>query len=253
MSALKGARTMYTPDILIAKWLGQNADSTTKIVDVGCGDGRLIKSLVGQGYANAVGTDILFHEKDPHGAAEELRSRFPFVLTEGRLPFPDGSVDVVLSNQVFEHVSDKRAFLSEILRVLRRGGIALLVFPTSEAIVEHHVKLPYFHLADLRKAWVRAFYMTLVWVGLGAYGDFRDRKKWIRKMFKTYSLGHHYVFRKDALELAATEEAEIQVLDAKYLDALRTKYPLLAVAAKWTGGSRILLRQIGMAMTLRKR
>ncbi len=46
-----------------------------------------------------------------------------------RFPLHDGSVDVVLCNQVLEHVFTPDAFLSEIARVLRPGGQVLLTVP----------------------------------------------------------------------------------------------------------------------------
>lgn len=47
-----------------------------------------------------------------------------------RLPFADGSFDVVFSSNVLEHVPDIDAMLGEVSRVLAPGGIALHVLPT---------------------------------------------------------------------------------------------------------------------------
>jgi len=46
-----------------------------------------------------------------------------------RLPFPDGSVDGVLSISVLEHVPDPEAVLAEIHRVLRPGGFVYTDVP----------------------------------------------------------------------------------------------------------------------------
>lgn len=43
-----------------------------------------------------------------------------------RLPFPNESYDVVYASHVLEHIKDDRQALSEIRRVLRPGGIAIL-------------------------------------------------------------------------------------------------------------------------------
>lgn len=46
-----------------------------------------------------------------------------------RMPFSDGSFDVVLCNHVLEHVSDDRAAMREIERILRPDGWAILLVP----------------------------------------------------------------------------------------------------------------------------
>jgi len=43
-----------------------------------------------------------------------------------RLPLADAAVDVIISNCVINHASDKRAVFREVLRVLRRGGLLLV-------------------------------------------------------------------------------------------------------------------------------
>ena len=47
----------------------------------------------------------------------------------GRLPFRDGSFDLVTANMVVEHVADSDEFLDDVYRVLRPGGHFLFVTP----------------------------------------------------------------------------------------------------------------------------
>jgi SAM-dependent methyltransferase len=61
-------------------------------------------------------------------------SRYPYASEMQRLdltalPHPDGYFDAVLANHVLEHVRDDRRALTETLRVLRPGGLALLQVP----------------------------------------------------------------------------------------------------------------------------
>lgn len=48
------------------------------------------------------------------------------------LPFEDGRFDLVICNHVLEHVPDDAAAMSEMLRVLRPGGTALMLHPLDE-------------------------------------------------------------------------------------------------------------------------
>jgi len=48
--------------------------------------------------------------------------------------FADQSFDVVIANHVLEHISDDLKAMSEINRVLKKGGIAILQVPYSETI-----------------------------------------------------------------------------------------------------------------------
>jgi ubiquinone/menaquinone biosynthesis C-methylase UbiE len=45
------------------------------------------------------------------------------------LPFKDGSIDVVVSRSVVEHIKDNQAFFANCARVLRSGGLLIHTFP----------------------------------------------------------------------------------------------------------------------------
>jgi len=50
-----------------------------------------------------------------------------------RLTFPDGSLDLIVSSDVLEHVPDLEAAFRETARVLRRGGSHLFTVPPRQA------------------------------------------------------------------------------------------------------------------------
>jgi SAM-dependent methyltransferase len=88
--------------------------SRTTLVDLGCGSApyrELFEPLVGR----YICVDL------PGNAAADLH-----LDERGRVPLGDGSVDIVLSSQVLEHVPAPRAYLREAHRILRAGGLLFL-------------------------------------------------------------------------------------------------------------------------------
>ncbi len=67
-----------------------------------------------------------------------------------RLPFATGSVDVVLCENAMEHFDDPQAAVAEMSRVLKLGGLLLMVFPPWRAPYAGHLgymtRWPWIHL-----------------------------------------------------------------------------------------------------------
>jgi ubiquinone/menaquinone biosynthesis C-methylase UbiE len=68
------------------------------------------------------------------------------------IDLPDKSVDVVVSNTVFEHISTLGATVGELARILKPSGHVYTVFPLRSAILEQHAKLPLVHRIAGRSA-----------------------------------------------------------------------------------------------------
>jgi SAM-dependent methyltransferase len=101
-------------------------------LDVGCSEGYFTK-IVGERFGvEARGVDLstvaLAKAREKHGldvAAAEVT----------RLPFPDGSFDVVFSTEVIEYVLDPEEMIAEMRRVARNA--VLVMTPVSQAEDEH--------------------------------------------------------------------------------------------------------------------
>jgi len=63
----------------------------------------------------------------------------------GKIPFPDGHFDMVVNNQVMEHVENLELTLTEICRVLRPGGILFSLFPDKSVWREGHCGIAFLH------------------------------------------------------------------------------------------------------------
>lgn len=173
-------------------------------------------------------------------------------MQEEQIPFPEGSVDVVLSNQVVEHVEDKKRHFHEMWRVLKPGGFALLVIPVKETLMEGHVKLPLFHWVNLNSPIVRACYRFLVWIRLGAYPARAKRMEWRDKTFEDYSRHHFFISRRHAIELLKECGFTVRTLDREYPDALQIKYGRIIFVLRSMMLGRFLLSQVGVAIEARK-
>lgn len=90
---------------------------------IGCGQGDEIGLLRGQITA----FDLSHH------AVSHARSIFPaahYLQADGmRLPFADGSFDLVLTSEVLEHILEPENMLLEICRVLKPGGRCIITTP----------------------------------------------------------------------------------------------------------------------------
>jgi SAM-dependent methyltransferase len=99
------------------------------VLDVGCNVGYGVRVLL-SAASFAAGIDV--SPRAVEAARRRLGSRADIRCYDGvRCSFPSHSFDVVTSFQVVEHVSDDAAYFSEILRLLRPRGIALLTTPNA--------------------------------------------------------------------------------------------------------------------------
>ncbi len=97
------------------------------ILDIGCGAGMdlLLAARRAGPMGRAIGIDMTEAMRDrarTSAAAAGLRNVEVYRADATALPFPDASVDVVISNGVLNLVPEKDKAFAEIRRVLRPGG-----------------------------------------------------------------------------------------------------------------------------------
>jgi arsenite methyltransferase len=98
-----------------------------RVADLGCGAGTdtlVAAQMVGpDGWVTGIDMTPEMLAKARTAKGELGVSNVEFVEGEiERLPFEDGTLDVVISNGVVDLVPDKEAVFAEIFRVLRPGG-----------------------------------------------------------------------------------------------------------------------------------
>ena len=106
----------------IAKTIWNFVPNASSLLNVGCGS-----SPISSRYSNSVNVDI------NKGKLAFLKEKLPSITAEAMsaetLDFADESFDYVLCVEVLEHLSKPEVALSEIARVLKIGGRAVLATP----------------------------------------------------------------------------------------------------------------------------
>jgi len=104
-----------------------------RALDVGCGGGGNTAVLRDLGWR------VSGLEYSPVAAPLAARRGVPVVRADARrLPFRDGSMDLVMSTDMWEHIDDDAAVARETVRVLRPGGRALVTVPCSMKLWSGH-------------------------------------------------------------------------------------------------------------------
>jgi SAM-dependent methyltransferase len=156
------------------------AERGARVLDYGCGKGAIVELLL-QRHIDAYGCDVFYEGGD-------YSSDIPAVLEGDRIkrmdgntiPFPDGYFDVVVHNQVFEHVADLDVVLAEIARVLKPNGVMLALFPDDRCWREGHCGIPFLHWFE-KGSTLRVYYAFMVRsFGFGYFHGNRSRMEWAR-------------------------------------------------------------------------
>lgn len=153
-------------------------NQTIRVLDVGCGDGLLLiylsralracwPSLTFELYGFDVGDHGLQAPSFFRKALARLEDAAPSGRWGERLalisenepwPYTAGFFDVVVSNQVLEHVRNQNLFFSELGRVLAPDGFSAHLYPSAHSLIEPHLHVPLAHwISDehLLSTWLR--------------------------------------------------------------------------------------------------
>jgi SAM-dependent methyltransferase len=97
------------------------------IAEVGCGRGVLVDTGRDEKKAwqdlRGAGRQVIGIDVDPIGVENPVIDEFRLIGDDGVWPLESASVDLAVSDFVLEHVTDPPAFMSELTRTLRPGGV----------------------------------------------------------------------------------------------------------------------------------
>lgn len=174
-----------------------------RVLDVGCGVGQYVRRLR-ELPARAVGVDVERARVVAGGRAVP-----GLLVADGEhLPFPDAAFDVVLLNEVIEHMPDARAGLAECARVTVGGGHVVIFAPNRGFPFETH---------------------GVQWRGRYRFGNF-PLVNWLPRRWRDRLVPHADVYtRSDLRRLYAGLPYRTVVSRAVYpgFDGMRGRHPRL--------------------------
>jgi SAM-dependent methyltransferase len=139
--------------------------ATVRVLDMGCGDAHMLAYLAhqlpawnpdhtfefygfevgdigwrGDGYLTPT-IDFL----SQHAPGHQWQDRVAVSSALDRWPYEPASFEVIISNQVLEHVRDHALVFAEIRRCLAPNGVSVHLFPVREVLWEAHAHMPLVH------------------------------------------------------------------------------------------------------------
>ncbi len=96
-------------------------DRNSRVLDVGCGNGKLLQALHYFGFTNLTGADAYIEKDIVYETGVRIFRR--------SLDELDSSFDLIMLHHSFEHLADPRESLSEIRRLLEPTKFALIRIP----------------------------------------------------------------------------------------------------------------------------
>ena len=214
-----------------AQWVCRTAAGLpVTVLDYGCGAGETIRELENRDV-QAFGCDVFYEGGDySHDVPKEWLGTRIRRIEGGRIPYPDAHFDLIVNNQVMEHVEDLDGVLREMHRVLKPGGKVLSIFPDRGVWREGHCGIPLLHRFPKRSA-ARVYYAALLRIlGFGRFTENKTIMRWSRDFCEWLD---EWTFYRPYPELAANFAAYFSRLEHLESDWLVTRLGPRARFVSW--------------------
>ena len=187
--AAKNVNYQYFVDYIRSVKSGKK--TTLRVLDYGCGRGYVMRLIDFDGI-DMLGVDNYIYD-DLKRDALFKQGRILAIEKDGKLPFEDASFDLIITQQVFEHVENKEPVFDELRRVLKLDGIMLHHIPTKDIVFEGHLKIPLYHWFSKGKLRDAFTYLMLL-LGFGKKRNaFGSKREWVENQNKLMDSGYvHY-------------------------------------------------------------
>jgi len=192
--------------------------SRITVLDYGCGAGEIV-NLLRAADVDSFGCDVFYEGGDySKSVSDEIWGSVIRQIEDGRIPFPDDSFDLIVTNQVMEHVENLDFVLSEINRVLKTGGRVLSLFPDKSVWREGHCGVPCIHWFQ-KQSRLRIYYgMFFRMFGLGYHTKDKGFFQWSKDFCDWLDKWTHYRPYSEICEVYNKYFGDIRHIEDQWLD-----------------------------------
>lgn len=119
------------------------------VLDAACGEGYgsdMLAAVAARVTGVDISGDAVAHATSQYGGRENLQ------FIQGgceELPLPDDSVDVAVSLETIEHIGAQEAFVAELRRVLKPGGLLVMSSPNKQQYTDARGYHNEFHVREM--------------------------------------------------------------------------------------------------------
>ena len=177
-------------------------DKRKKILDYGCGEGQFLSFLEAYGYSNVSGYD-------------------PFSMQYADKSVLQNTYDVIISQDVIEHVEDPQEHLAELNELLKPGGILAVGTPNADEISLDDTER---FLPELHQPFHRHILSESILLSLGKRHKLRVIYRQNRLYIDTFMPGVNTKFIWGYLRAGGND---IDMLIEKPSPGLLNKFPIL--------------------------
>jgi SAM-dependent methyltransferase len=163
-------------------------------LDIGAAECRITKVL-GEGLGYSIENIYAIDTEDYSKVCAAVSPRLTFLQIDGKeIPFPDAQFNFITCFQVLHHMTHLEAMLSELVRVMRPGGILLIREQDSGAPEEREIHKKLFDvehmLYDIAMKKIASYSEFMA----SYYSYFRNKKEWTDLLgeygFRLLKIGH---------------------------------------------------------------